>query len=132
MTIADIDRLAAAAAMSGSLARASALARLDQRMRRRFSFAAAVSARVDFFVTAVLFGEARSLNALADHHAPRSQLSDRSLDRVFEDADISDAVTAQLVALADTCERFARALRDAGYETPLAQWRARRSPGLFA
>lgn len=111
--------------------RAVLLAQLDHHMRHRRGFAAAVSARVRFFATAVMLGEARTLNALADAYAPRSHLSDRSLDRVFEDADVSTAVTAQLVHLADVSDDFCRALHAAGYGDSLARWRARAPADLF-
>lgn len=87
------------------------LVALDRAMRKARSFAAAVRTRIEFYVFALRNGHVSYLNGLADEYAPNSMLSERSLDRVFEDGEVSTEVCRQLVLLAGKDPSLADLLR---------------------
>lgn len=132
MKISDFDSIAQASLLMSQRQCAEKLVDLHVQMRRQSCGAGAVAIRVEFFVYAVMMDVVRTLNGLADLHAPSSELSDRSLDLVFEDEDLTPMVIAQLVILADACPRFADALMASGYRESLQQWRSRSQSDLFA
>ncbi|ULQ48356.1 hypothetical protein JN531_017130 (plasmid) [Flagellatimonas centrodinii] len=132
MKISDLNTIAQACLMMSQRQCAEKLVGLHNQMRRQTAGAGAVAVRIEFFVYAVMMGVVGTLNGLADEHAPSSELSDRSLDLVFEDGDLTPTVVAQLAILADTCPPFADSLRKAGYQDCLKLWRTRPQSDLFA
>lgn len=80
--------------------------------------------RADFFATVAIFGVLNSLNEFADQFAPDSQLSERSLNPVFEDGYISDLSLREIVRLADVYPLLEKAI-DTQYGPDTVQtWRS--------
>ncbi len=88
---------------------ASELEMLAVRVQSASTFNASVQARLQFILGVIEHGATRSLNELGSL-LPFAWLSERMLDRVFEEGDISDEVTRLLVARAEVDASFARAL----------------------
>lgn len=102
---------------------AGILASLDATMRRNdLSDPRAVNARVRFFTEATEQYALARLNRLGEL-VPRSMLSDRSLDVVFEDLRYSSDVVRAIVHRSDVDADFRRALVEQMGETVLATWR---------
>ncbi len=77
------------------------LVELDKAMRKPHqSVQAMVESRLAFVLYAMETRTMDELNGLADRYAPNATLSERSLDRVFEDGPASDEVCRRLVAKA--------------------------------
>lgn len=87
------------------------LVALDKAMRSARSFKASVQTRLDFYLYALRNGHVNDLNNLAEEYAPDSMLSERSLDRVFEDGNVSTEVVRQLVIMAGNDASFSELLR---------------------
>lgn len=79
---------------------ATKLVQLDKVMRRAKGFTASVKSCVAFYVYALESGYVDELNSLADRYAPESSLSERSLDRVFEEGDVTTETCRQLIVRA--------------------------------
>ncbi|MGV8865217.1 MAG: hypothetical protein ACOH2T_29275 [Pseudomonas sp.] len=85
------------------------LEKLAVRVQSAGTFNASVQARLQFIISVIEHGATRSLNELG-RLLPFAWLSERMLDRVFEDGDISDEVARLLVARAEADGSFARAV----------------------
>jgi len=109
---------------------AQVLADLDAAMRRPLSDRRAVDARMRFYETAIREYAIRRLNSLSEM-VRRSQLSERSLDVIFEDDRYSMQVIAKIVTLADADPAFCSALVEQEGAGCLAYWRTRVSHDLF-
>lgn len=92
------------------------LVALDKAMRKPYaSMSAMVDSRMAFVLFAMATRAMDRLNDLADRYAPTSMLSERSLDRVFEDGQVSEEVCRQLVAKASMDAEFrARLVEEMG------------------
>lgn len=112
------------------------LADLDAKMRRPDqSMRAGVTARFRFYETAIRLYAVHRLNELAGlvPRQARTLLSERSIDVIFEDSRYSEAVVAQVVALADRDPDFRQAMDAQEGPSLLHLWRTKaKQPDLFA
>lgn len=102
--------------------RARELAKLDAQMRGARGHAEAVRGGVAFLVRAVELQAVDGLNELAEY-VPRSQLSERSLDRVFEEGEVTDDILREVLARADSDDSFFCALVRAFGVNSIETWR---------
>lgn len=106
------------------VATAEHLSELDKAMRRDVSRRAAIAARFRFYEQAVRLYAIRRLNTLGDL-VPRSRLSERSLDVIFEDDRYALDVIKQIVVLDLRDKAFHDALVEQEGAAQLAYWRTR-------
>lgn len=86
----------------------------------------AIAACVDFFHEAVMLHHSDDLGSLADflddNDVPHG-LGTRTLDSVFEEGPISDAVVLELVRLFDSEPAFREAMIEQDWESSVESWR---------
>lgn len=104
------------------------LDRLAKQMDVAGSFNYLVKARLNFIVRVVQLRVTCRLNSLGQLN-PVFGLSERSLDRVFEDGEVSDEVVLQLVAHADRDQDFRFSLLQEFGAECLASWRLSQRQG---
>lgn len=80
--------------------------------------------RSDFFATCAIFGVLNNLNEFADRYAPDSELSERSLNPVFEDGHISDLSLREIVRLADVYPLLEKAINTQYGRDTVQEWRS--------
>lgn len=103
---------------------ASRLDELDRMMRRDQHRAAAIAARVRFYVAVVESYAVRRLDSLATLAPAQSQLGVRSMDLVFEDSRYCDEVVARIVRRADCNPQFRAALVEQVGASCLDYWKS--------
>lgn len=103
---------------------AKALLKMFQAIRKDEGGTKARSmARAVFFCSVAICYELNNLNNLADAHVPDSELSERSLDPVFEDGDISDLAIHEIVRLCNIYPELEEAIdKQYGFAT-VDTWR---------
>jgi hypothetical protein len=98
------------------------LIKLDAQMRRPQCFRRAVATRVDFVMAAARYRVTSQLNAVAEASGKGTTLSERSLDCVFEEGDITDAVIFELLQRIATDSQAKADIEDQYGKASIAIW----------
>lgn len=106
------------------------LIKLDAQMRSAKSFGRCVATRVVFVATAAKYRAVNRLNAIAEAAGSNSTLSERSLDCVFEEGDITDAVIHDLLVLMDHNSQLQAEIEDQFGTASITFWRDKHSKQL--
>lgn len=106
------------------------LERLAMAIEGAKGFRASVQVRLQFLVRAVELGSVSQLNELGSL-IPFAWLSERTLDRVFEDGCISEAVVSELLARTSVDAGFAAAVAAELGEHAIEGWRAAQRQGAL-
>ena len=109
---------------------AAILNELAWRMLRAKRFNTSVRAIVDFFVAATKLNRLDDLNHLGELF-PKTVLSERSLDRVFEDGQVSDAAVEVMLHTLEIDQEFKAKLFDQWGATCTESW-VRASRDMFS